>query len=58
VEDRRVALAQLLLADQQYKWFYWVGPLLVLGFVLLLVTLALGYYIRVLRPKWRGRPVK
>jgi hypothetical protein len=43
------------LANERYKWFYWAGPLLAVGFLGFLVALALGYYVRVLRPKWRGR---
>jgi hypothetical protein len=47
-----------VLAADRYKWFYWVGPLLLVGAILFLVALAAGYYIRVLRPKYRGRPVR
>lgn len=47
-----------VLAADRYKWFYWVGPLLLLASILFLVALAAGYYIRVLRPKYRGRPVR
>ena len=46
-----------VLANDRYKWFYWVGPLLMLGAILFLIALGVGYYIRVLRPKYRGRPV-
>ncbi|HEX5586741.1 MAG TPA: hypothetical protein VFZ17_05495 [Acidimicrobiia bacterium] len=46
-----------ILADDDYKWFYWVGPLLVLSFIGLLIAIGIGYYIKVLRPKRRGRPV-
>jgi uncharacterized membrane protein YphA (DoxX/SURF4 family) len=46
-----------VLANDRYKWFYWVGPLLMVGAVLFLIALGVGYYIRVLRPKYRGRPV-
>jgi hypothetical protein len=46
-----------VLAAERYKWFYWVGPLLMIGAVLFLLALGVGYYIRVLRPKYRGRPV-
>jgi hypothetical protein len=46
-----------VLADDRYKWFYWVGPLLMLGAILFLIALGVGYYVRVLRPKYRGRPV-
>lgn len=47
-----------VLADDRYKWFYWVGPLLLVGAILFLLAVAAGYYIRVLRPKYRGRPVR
>jgi hypothetical protein len=44
-----------LLADDQFKWFYWVGPILALSFVGWLVMMAVGYYVRILRPRWRGQ---
>jgi hypothetical protein len=47
-----------VLAADRYKWFYWVGPLLLIASILFLLALAAGYYIRVLRPKYRGRPVR
>jgi uncharacterized membrane protein YedE/YeeE len=47
-----------VLADDRYKWFYWVGPPLLIGSILFLLALGAGYYIRVLRPKYRGRPVR
>jgi hypothetical protein len=47
-----------VLADDRYKWFYWVGPLLLVGAILFLLALGAGYYIRVVRPKYRGRPVR
>jgi hypothetical protein len=53
-----VLIANLVLANEKFKWFYWVGPILALSFLGMLVALALGYYVRVLRPKWRGREVK
>jgi hypothetical protein len=49
--------AEPVAADARYKWYYWIGPLLVIGAILLLLALGLGYYIRVLRPKYRGKPV-
>lgn len=36
-------------------WFYWVAPILVLSGAGMIGLLALGYYLRVLRPKYRGR---
>jgi hypothetical protein len=47
-----------MLADDRYKWFYWVGPLLLIGSILFLLALGVGYFMRVLRPKYRGRPVR
>jgi hypothetical protein len=44
-----------VVADDTYKWFYWIGFLLALSFVGWLIAMAVGYYIRVLRPKWRGQ---
>ena len=46
-----------VLASDRYKWFYWIGPLLMVGAILFLIALGVGYYVRVLRPKYRGRPV-
>ncbi len=34
------------------------GRRLVLGFLAFLGALALGYYVRVIRPQHRGRPVE
>ena len=48
------ASATPVLADEDFKWFYWVGPLLVLSLIGLLLLIALGYYVRVLRPKWQS----
>jgi hypothetical protein len=44
-----------VLADDTYKWFYWIGFVLALSFVGWLVMMAVGYYVKVLRPKWRGQ---
>jgi uncharacterized membrane protein YkvI len=46
-----------VLAADRYKWYYWIGPLLMVGAVLFLIALGVGYYLKVLRPKYRGRPV-
>jgi hypothetical protein len=45
----------LLAKESQKFWFYWIAPLLVLGTIGIIVSLVLGYYVRVLRPKYRGR---
>ncbi len=48
--------APTVATDEKF-WFYWVAPLLLFGFVGFLGALAAGYYVRVIRPKHRGRPV-
>jgi hypothetical protein len=49
------AAATPILANEKYKWFYWIGPILALSFIGLIGAMCFGYYVRVLRPKWRGR---
>ena len=44
-----------MVADQQFKWFYWIGIILAVSMVLWLIVTIVGYYIRVMRPKYRGR---
>ena len=51
-------IANQVLATDQFKWFYWAGFLFAAGFVLMMVALVIGYYVRVLRPKYRGKEVK
>jgi di/tricarboxylate transporter len=53
-----VLIANVVLANEQFKWFYWIGFFLAVGAIGLLVMLLVGYYVRVLKPKWRGREVK
>ena len=48
------AAATPALGAQRF-WFYWIAPILVLSGLGVVAFLALGYYIRVLRPKYRGR---
>lgn len=45
----------LTLADETFKWFYWIGFVLVLSMIGLVLLIGVGYYVRVLRPKWRGQ---
>ena len=54
---RLAAIPLTMVAAIALKWFYWVGPLLMIGAILFLLALGVGYYVRVLRPKYRGRPV-
>jgi len=44
-----------VLADDQFKWFYWAGPLLVLSLIGIVILIGIGYYVRVLRPKYKGQ---
>ena len=37
-------------------WFYWIAPLLMLGLGLLLISLTLGYWLKVVRLSVKGRP--
>jgi hypothetical protein len=37
------------------QWFYWIAPLLMLACVAMIGGLAVGYYVKILRPKYRGR---
>jgi uncharacterized membrane protein YciS (DUF1049 family) len=46
-----------VLASDKFKWFYWLGILIAAGLVLWLLATLVGYYIRVMRPKHRGREV-
>ena len=47
-----------MLADDQFKWFYWLGFLLLAGFGLSLVSMGVGYARKILLPKYRGRRVE
>jgi hypothetical protein len=49
------AAATPVVADNQFKWFYWIGFILAVSLVLWLLATLVGYYIRVIRPKHRGR---
>jgi hypothetical protein len=44
-----------VLATDKFKWFYWIGFVLAASLVLWLIATLIGYYIRVIRPKHRGR---
>jgi hypothetical protein len=39
-------------------WFYWVSPLLAIGFFVVMIQLLVGYWIRVGRLESKGRPRK
>jgi hypothetical protein len=45
----------VVVASDQFKWFYWIGIILAVSMVLWLIVTMVGYYVRVMRPKYRGR---
>jgi thiosulfate reductase cytochrome b subunit len=49
------AAATPVLANEKFKWFYWIGFILAASLVLWLLATLVGYYLRVIRPKHRGR---
>jgi hypothetical protein len=44
-----------VVASEKFKWFYWIGFVLAASLVLWLLATLVGYYVRVIRPKHRGR---
>jgi hypothetical protein len=42
-------------ASPPKPWHYWIAPILALSFFFILIGLMVGYYVKVLRPKYRGR---
>jgi peptidoglycan/LPS O-acetylase OafA/YrhL len=36
-------------------WHFWIAPILAISFIGILVALMVGYYLKVFRPKYRGR---
>jgi len=57
-KEEQSVIANQVLATDQFKWFYWIGFVFAVSFVFVALALGVGYYVRVLRPKWRGRAVK
>ena len=45
----------VVVASDQFKWFYWIGIILAVSMILWLIVTMVGYYVRVMRPKYRGR---
>jgi hypothetical protein len=39
-------------------WFYWIAPLLVIGFFAVMAQLAVGYWLKVGRLETKGRRIK
>ncbi len=39
----------------EHKWFYWIAPLLAFLGILSVLALVVGYCVKVVIPKYRGR---
>ena len=48
----------LLNHDGGYKWFYWISPLLAIGFAFVMINLTVQYFFKVHRLETKGRPKK
>jgi hypothetical protein len=48
----------LVLANDQYKWFWWIAPILVVSVLLVIAMLSGGYIRKVLIPRVKGRRVE
>ena len=47
-----------VLANDQYKWFWWIAPILVVSVLLVIGMLSGGYIRKVLIPRVKGRRVE
>jgi uncharacterized membrane protein YbhN (UPF0104 family) len=48
----------LLNHDGGYPWFYWIAPLLAIGFAFVMMNLTAQYFLKVHRLETKGRPKK
>ena len=48
----------IVLANDQYKWFWWIAPILTVSVLLIIGMLAGGYVRKVLIPRVKGRRVE
>lgn len=46
-----------VLANDQYQWFWWIAPILVVSVLLIIGLLSGGYLRKVLIPRVKGRRV-
>lgn len=46
------------LANDEYQWFWWIAPILVVSFLGIVAMLSVGYFRKVLLPRYRGRRVE
>ncbi len=46
-----------VLANEKFKWFYWIGFLLGASLIGVIVAFGVGYYMKLVRPRMRGRRV-
>jgi hypothetical protein len=50
--------AVTLLANDEYKWFYWIAPILAVSFLGIAAMLSAGYIRKVMLPRYRGKRVE
>jgi hypothetical protein len=50
--------ALTVLANQDYKWFYWIAPILTVSFLGIAAMLTVGYVRKVMLPRYRGKRVE
>lgn len=50
-----IALYILFDHDGGYPWFFWIAPLLALGFAGMMIQLSVAYYFKVGRLESKGR---
>jgi hypothetical protein len=46
-----------VIADEQFKWFYWLGPILGVACLGMLLNMSVNYLRKVVIPRSRGRRV-
>ena len=53
-----LALYVLFNHSGKYPWFYWIAPLLLIGFLFVIGNMSIQYYLKVGRLETKGRPRK
>lgn len=51
-------MLRAVLADERYKWFYWIAPILGVSILVIIGMLSAGYIRKIILPKYRGRRVE
>ena len=53
-----VGILAFVSRDHSKPWFYWISPLLAIGFAGVMANLIVQYYLKVHRLETKGRPRK